>query len=128
MTRVRDGHEFHGNNEGRDGIRNALQAEFEAETDHSFSLRDTKGLTEMEYNEQEQAKRNLGGTDNIDRSGAVLPAMNNEAGDFNYTTTAEDMARENMRVNTGRGDDDGDGTPLAAKDGFRYDYDDSSNV
>lgn len=32
------------------------------------------------------------------------------------------------RINTGKDDEDGDGVPLAAKDGLRYDYDDSSDV
>ncbi|HEU4963810.1 MAG TPA: hypothetical protein VFV52_08155 [Bacilli bacterium] len=100
----------------QDGIKSALQAEFEAETQGAFTLRDTNNLTEVGDHDEH---RNLGGTDEITRSGAVLPLTGTA------DSTGGDAA---MRLNTGNKDDDGDGVPLAAKDGIRYDYDDASDV
>lgn len=78
----------------QDHIRSALQAEYEAETEGSFTLK------HREANRQEQVVSQQG---------------------------KSSSRKKEFGINTGHDDDDGDGQPLAARDGFRYDYDDNSD-
>ncbi len=58
-----------------------------------------------------------------------LQAAKQAAQEEAMTGKVEELADQLQQgVNTNDTDDDGDGLPLAAKDGFRYDYDDSSDV
>lgn len=96
------------------GIRSALQADFEASTDAAFSLE----------NQAEWGTQHMENQDAVQRGLQAAKQASREEGMQNQV---EELASQ-MGVNTNGSDDDGDGTPLAAKDGFRYDYDDRSDV
>jgi len=58
-----------------------------------------------------------------------LEAARQAAQEEGMTGKVEELANQLQQgVTTDDTDDDGDGLPLAAKEGFRYDYDDSSDV
>lgn len=58
-----------------------------------------------------------------------LQAAKQAAQEEGMTGKVEELSNQLQQgVTTQDTDDDGDGLPLAAKDGFRYDYDDSSDV
>ncbi|ASS76161.1 hypothetical protein CIG75_15255 [Tumebacillus algifaecis] len=99
----------------RDGIQSHLMAEFEAETDESFTYKNRwgDGIVEEKRNASEQGLDEACGV-------AEDEGMQNQV--------AELGGQLQQGLNTGRQDEDGDGQPLAAKDGFRADYDDSSDV
>lgn len=100
----------------RDGIRNALMAEFEAATDESFTYKNRWGDDKVEENQ------------NVIEKG--LDAARQAAQEEGMQNKVEELGSQLQQgVNTGRKDEDGNGQPLAAaQDGFRADYDDNSNV
>lgn len=99
----------------RDGIRNALQADFEASTDKSFGL----------LHAQEGRETNMAEKENAIQSG--LQAAKDAAAEEGMSNQVEELANA-LNVSTGNADEDGNGVPSAAKDGFRYDMDDASDL
>ncbi|PWK11326.1 hypothetical protein [Tumebacillus permanentifrigoris] len=97
-----------------DGIRSALQADFEASTDATFRLQDQRKWGTQQMENQDAVQRGL-------------KAAKDAARDEDMQGKVEELANQ-MGINTNGNDDDGDGAPLAAKDGVRYDYDDRSDV
>ena len=94
-------------------FRSALQAEFESETDGTYTT-----LREGRENGMER--------DNAIEKG--LSAAKQEAQEDGLGGHVEQLAQQLQQgVKTGKDDEDGDGLPMAAKDGFRYDYDDNKS-
>ncbi|MBL0386411.1 hypothetical protein JJB07_07105 [Tumebacillus sp. ITR2] len=66
----------------------------------------------------------------MDNNNAIQKGLNaakDAAREEGLQNQVEELASQ-MGLNTNGQDDDGDGAPLAAKDGFRADYDDSSDL
>ncbi|MGB8954102.1 MAG: hypothetical protein WCC10_01895 [Tumebacillaceae bacterium] len=94
-------------------FRSALQADFEAETNGTYT-------TLREGREREMER------DNAIEKG--LSAAKQEAQEDGLGGQVEELAQQlQQELKTGKDDEDGDGLPLAAKDGLRYDYDDNKS-
>ncbi|MGZ4107675.1 MAG: hypothetical protein ACXVC1_07310 [Tumebacillaceae bacterium] len=102
----------------RDGIRSALQADFEASTDKSFGLLHAQHV---------QEGRDMNMAENKDAMQSALNAAKQAAEEEGMASQVEELANA-LNVATGNTDEDGNGVPLAAKDGFRADFDDSSDL
>ncbi|KEO81264.1 hypothetical protein [Tumebacillus flagellatus] len=66
----------------------------------------------------------------MDQNNAIQKGLNaakQAAREEGMQNQVEELASQ-MGINTTGSDDDGDGTPLAAKDGVRFDLDDSSDL
>lgn len=101
----------------RDGIRSALQAEFEASTDQSYGL--------LHVSEKRRVNQ-MADQENVIQKG--LNAAKDVAAEEGLSNQVEELASQLQNATTGNKDEDNDGQPLAAKDGLRYDYDDASDV
>ena len=93
--------------EDRDGIRSALQADYESSTMGAFTLRD------------ERRRMNM----NMDKQNAVQKGLNAAKEAAREEGMAGKVEELSQRIGMSMAEDD-----AAAKDGFRADYDDSSDL